>query len=218
MSSRPSTTTWLPHCRRSLLLKSATSSSMSYDTLKQQLIKCTSLPEQHRLQQLFHSTELGDRKPTQLLRRMQQLLGDNATATDGTLPRELFLQRLPSNIRMVLASSSDAKSLEDIAQLADKIVNIAPPTMSSLAPSPSPSTTEVDNLRAEVTHLKELVSTLYPRGRSSRNRSPSPQRNPRSHSPPPLNPGLCWYHARFGDRARNCTPPCSKSGNSPASR
>ena len=215
-------TTWLPHCRRSLPLKSATSSSMCPLTpatlSSSNSSSVLASPKQHRLQQLFHSTELGDRKPTQLLRRMQQLLGDSATATDGTLLHELFLQRLPSNVRMVLASSSDAKSLEDIAQLADKIVNIAPPSMFSLAPSPSPSTTEVDNLRTEVTHLKELVSTLYPRGRSSQNRSPSPLRHPRSHSPPPANPGLCWYHAHFGDRAKNCTPPCSKSRNSPASR
>ena len=75
-----------------------------YDVLKAQLIKRTAASEQRRLQQLFSAEELGDRKPTQLLHRLQQLAGDTPGA-DGAFLRELFLQRLPNNVRMVLAST-----------------------------------------------------------------------------------------------------------------
>ena len=160
--------------------------------------------------------ELGDLRPTQLLRRMQQLLGDSA-ATSGPLLRELFLQRIPPNVRIVFASSGDAKSLDELATLADKILDAAHTSMASIAPTSLPR--EVDDLRTEVARLKELVGSLSAGDRSTQYRSPSPRHQPRSRTPPPASShSLCWYHARFGDRARKCTPPCSQSGNFQASR
>ena len=89
---------------RDLLLKPPTDDP--YDVLKAELVKRTAASEQRKLQQLISGEELGDRKPTQLLRRMQQLLGDKlgTSADSNSFLRELLLQCLPLNVRMVLAS------------------------------------------------------------------------------------------------------------------
>lgn len=83
---------------RDLLLKPPAETPC--DVLKAELIKRTAASEQRKLQQLISGKELGNRKlmQTQLLRRMQQLLGDKlGMSTDAnTFLRELFLQRLPS--------------------------------------------------------------------------------------------------------------------------
>lgn len=192
-----------------------------YDTLKQQLIQRTAASEQRRLQQLFNTEELGDRKPTQLLRRMQQLLGDKAGAMDSSVLRELFLQRLPANIRMVLASSPDTANLENLAQLADKVVEVAAPSISAV--SATHLSDEFERLRAEVASLRKVVETLpkttankrdHPR---SRPRSPSRNRGRSSSPHPSTETPICWYHKRFDDEARKCTQPCSYSGNGQAS-
>ena len=134
---------------------------------------------------------------------------------DAKLIRELFLQRLPSNVRMVLASFGDTKPLEELAELGDNIIAAGPPGVSGVT-QPEPSR-EVEELRSELAQLRERVSTL---STSTRIRSPSPHRRlfrPRSPPPHPTPTSMCWYHARFGDMARKCTPPCSYSGNGKAS-
>ena len=189
-----------------------------YDTLRDQHVKRTAASDQRRLQQLLRSEELlGDRKPSQLLRKMQQLLGDSAAATDSTFVRGLFIQRLPAYARMVLASTADTMSLEDLADLADRVVEAAPAHIAGISdnppPPPTPPTLEVEQLRSEVNRLTDLVAALSTKDRPSRRRSLTPRR-----SPSPARQVLCWYHEQFGRAARKCKPPCSHSGNDQAGR
>ena len=189
---------------RELILRPPT--DHPYDKLKEQLTKRTAALEQRQLQQLFNAKELGDRTPSQLLRHMQQLLGDKANNTDGAFLRELFLQRLPSNVCMVLASTPDNGNLEELAQLADKIMEVE-----TLAVSSVNTDTEFGQLRQEVAELKLLIQAIKQPRRRSHGRSPSP-------APQRQSQDICWYHAKFGDNARKCKPPCAKlPGNSQAS-
>ncbi|KAG0420128.1 hypothetical protein HPB47_003659, partial [Ixodes persulcatus] len=103
-----------------------------YDTLKTKLVRRTSIYEQRRLQQLQTTEELGDKTPSQMLRRLQQLLGDSSTTIDPSLLRELYLQRLPATFRMVLAPTTNI-TIEALAQLADRVVAVASPAISTVA-------------------------------------------------------------------------------------
>ena len=124
--------------------------------MKDALVQRTAGSEQRRLQQLFNTEELGDRKPTQLLRHMQQLLGDKATGLDPSFIHELFLQRLPTNVRLILASTAKAISLQELATLADKVMEVATPTVATVSPSDS-LVAEISELKAEITQVKQLL-------------------------------------------------------------
>ena len=179
---------------RDLLLKPP--AAHPYDTLKTELIKRTAASKQIKLQQLISGEELGNRKPTQ-----HDELG---TADDANFLREPFLQRLPANVRMVLASADGSM---DLADMADKVMEVATPTVAALSDA-HPDASEIK--QNEVARLADLVSSLTTR---SRRRSPSQPRRP---NPPP--PGsLCWYHTKVGQAAQKCREPCSW-GNSEAGR
>ena len=201
--------------------------SDQYKTIRKELIHRTSQSQQRRLHQLIIAEELGDRKPSQLLRKMQQLSGD--VKMDDKMLRQLFLQRMPTNVQAILASSSDSVKIEELASLADKILEVTPTLshVSHVAASPvynppapptgataAPSTTDElkDLVKALTLQVGELTKTVekMSRGRSQ-SRSNSPSGRSRSQSPRevPSDSDLCWYHYFYGKRARKCTAPCN---------
>ena len=149
-----------------------------YDTLKAELIKRTATSEQCKLQQLISREELGDRKPTQLLRWMLV-----AGAEMNAFLKELFLQHFPANVRMVLASADPAT---DLADMADKIVEVASLTIAAIPHSDKLS--ELHQLRSEVMRLTKVVASLTQQQKQckcscSRSRRPHSPAHPNSQPP-----------------------------------
>ena len=191
-----------------------------YDVIRAGLIKRTAALEQRCLQQLLTAEELGDKQPSQLLRRMQQLLGDSAVPNPGNrFLHELFLQRLPNHVRMVLASAGDMP-LEALARLANRITEVAPHTVSAVYVSPVASA--VEQLCTEIALLKDALASLqlpstqrHPSRSRSRSQASSRASSP-ALAPTRDKPTLCWYHQRFGSQANKCVSPCNWSGNAQA--
>ena len=193
------------------------------DELKEELIKLrTSASEQRRLHQLLIAEELGDRKPTQLLRRMRQLLGDHIL--EESILKQLFLQRLPTNAQLILAPTSDTVSIDQLAIVADKIMEVTPSAnqiaTAAVLPNPTPEVSETTDLRKKIDQLTKQVHALESRLRSrSKQRSSSRdnrfkkgrsrERRPNSPITTPHEGNDCWYHWRYGDKAHKCTQPCS---------
>lgn len=198
----------------------------AYDNLKATILRRTSESEGSRLRQLLTTEELGDRRPTQLLHRMRQLIGGRSLDTHDSLLRELFIQRLPPGMRMILASAAEM-SLDKLAEMADKIAEHSVPAISSLASAPPAP--QVSSLEAKIEELTAAIHALqspeHDRWRSPHRltparRSSSQARSPRRNRSPSSTrqDGICWYHQRFGEEARNCQSPCHWQGNSRASR
>ena len=111
---------------------------------------------------------------------------------------------------MVLASADPSTTLDNLADMADKIMEVAAPTVAAV------STARIDDssvkqLCEEVLRLTDLVASL---SRTHRYRRRTPSRtHPPTNTPPPSQPPpqecLCWYHAKFGADAQKCREPCN---------
>lgn len=199
---------------RDLILKPP--EEKKYDALKDRLISLFADSESARLQQLLQDTQLGDMRPSQLLAKMKDLAGQSFG--DPAL-KSLWLNRLPTQTQAILAVSSEP--LEKLAQMADKIHELAPPTpfqIQAMHQDPhssahAPWQQQIDMLADKLEKLTASINRTHgrPFRPRSRSRSRSNQRSKNDNN----NKNYCFYHNRFGAKAHKCTQPCSyaNSGN-----
>lgn len=189
-----------------------------YQRLKSELVKRLSVSRENKVKQLLMHEQLGDRKPSQFLRHLQHLAG--ADIPEDFI-KSIWLSRLPSSLQPIVASQT-LLPLDALAELADRVNDIASPTQHVAETSTSP----LDALTRQVTELTKQVNALSmevqhrPRSRDRgqqrpRGRSPSY----RSHSNYRRQP-ICWYHFTYGNKAIKCVKPCDfkMTGNIPGSQ
>lgn len=186
-----------------------------YAAVKAKLISVYAESENVKLKQLLQDLQLGDMRPTQLLSKMSDLSAGNLS--DNVL-KSLWLSRLPHNTQAILAASSEP--LTKLAEMADKIQELATPQQIHAVQTPVPS---IASLQQQIEVLSQQVANLVTTRRPpERDRESSRDRRNHRHrsssrgryKDPPR--GICFYHHNFGEKARKCSPPCSfntSSGN-----
>lgn len=132
----------------------------SYTTLKSRIIQEYEDSATLKTNKLLEECELGDQKPTTLLRKMRQL-ADSRVNDEFLL--NLFLQRLPENVRMVLTTTG-VTNLDKAAEAADKAMEFVRPNyrVSAATTTQSVSTTDVTlvAIQQQILALTEAVSKL----------------------------------------------------------
>lgn len=193
--------------------------SGKYEALKERLLSIYEESATRQLQKLLSEMELGEQKPSQLLRRMKELA--RGKIPDHTL-RLLWQNHLPPAIRAVLAVV-DNKSLDSLATTADTVMDATRPMQIAEVTAPTTSEQSTSTLiLAEIAKLSTRLDSMEVRqgrqvssGYRQRSRSTSRNRNfrrPRSISnrrTPESPDWLCSYHFRYRERARRCEQPCS---------
>lgn len=194
-----------------------------YDKIKAELISRLSASQEQRVRQLLTHEELGDRKPSQFLRHLQNLAG--AEVPDDFI-RSLWMSRLPSHIQAIIAAQVDLP-LDTVAQIVDKIheialqpnAQVAAASTSTSAPVASCSMSAIDQLMRRVDELSLQVAELSTSRSRSRGRGHSPRWRRQSRSRSRAGSDLCWYHRRFGNQSTKCRDPCSfRKGNGSSSQ
>lgn len=164
-----------------------------YAAIKNRLLKRFEMSPQAKMEKLLNSCDLGDMKPTHLLAKMQDLAA--GLNVDDNLMKMLFLQRLPLNVRSVLAIHDG--TLSKLAEMADKMLD----TNCSYVAATSPAVPDQEQLNQQIAYLTAEIHKLQTT-RSSRSRSSSRTRGNIDQ------PEMCWYHRTYGSRARQCRAPC----------
>lgn len=187
-----------------------------YTLLKEALLERNSLSESQRLETLLKDIDIGDRKPSEFYRALKQTAGQSDSITEKLIT-QLWIRKLPMQIQISLKTlpNPDVKTL---LSMADSIYEIFLMNNQGHLQAIGSSSEQliknehISRLENQIKLLTESIQKLTTNHTQQssnfkrfRSRSNSRPRNIQSDS----TEQLCWYHKKFGTKAKKCISPCN---------
>ncbi|XP_037931145.1 uncharacterized protein LOC119665958 [Teleopsis dalmanni] len=175
-----------------------------YEAVKKRSIQNFADSENRKLRRLVQECQLGDSKPTHLLRTMRDLA--SGAMNDGAI-KQLWLDRLPEAVRAVVSISED--DLDKCAQQVDQMLEMV--NYNSVAVI-NTSAQNNDHIMKAIDALSKQVAEIKTAQKRNRTRSQTPDRKLRHSTRTDSQVkrySMCYYHYRFGAEAKKCSLPCS---------
>ena len=174
--------------------------TVDYKDLKKKLLQVYSATPSERAKQFFAHlyTDISDMRPSHLLYEMRKLLTMPQTESEPQKPidllREMVLTTLPPAVRAAIPNASEMDE-ETFLKVADDLMIAHTAAKRVIAPAaPEPPAAEEEPPEPHVAPVKNQKQR-----RPFRRHYHQPQRY------------LCYFHWRFGDEAKRCEGPCSRS-------
>lgn len=182
-----------------------------YLAIKNRIMSSYAETSESKLRKLLRGIDPTNDKPTLLLQRIRHLADGQV---GDALLRTLFLEQLPEYVRGVLVISGDL-DLSALARQADKVMEATQSSVSAVhqpinSKEVAAVTRERDTSFSDLTNAVAALTEEIKRMKAdtrSRSRSSSRHRMASSEN----KSDVCYYHAKFGDDARQCRQPCSKT-------
>lgn len=202
-----------------------------YKKLKETLIKRCEESEMRRIQTVLQAVEMGNHSPSSFHRQLLRMAGDSS-ALNAELIKKLWIARLPPTIGAILIGKEE-DDISNLYEHADRIWGMSNPFNNPFCanfdlynPSSSKSkfqahvsvpqsnnsqqsqnvyeTSElvksIDALRARI----DRFESKFHNSSNNRNRSSSRNNRNRSNSRSNRDHPFCWYHYKFGVKAKKC--------------
>jgi hypothetical protein len=169
----------------------------SYARIKAALVATNTLTPYQMVDKLMAMEPLGGRKATELLTAMQKL----RPPTDDQFFAWAFLQRLPREVRVLLAQDDHA-DMRKLAEKADALLALHQPQGHDL-------TVVAAAMPSETAEEESVVAANKGQHSKKSKKKKRSERRRRSRSPAEYQSPLCYFHVRYGDKAHRCEEPCA---------
>lgn len=182
-----------------------------YENIKKLLISRCQDTEERRLDALLNRIELGDLKPSELFRQMENLAGGNSLVNKSLL-NKLWLNKLPPSIQPCIIAIESTHEQADLFKIADRIFDSTDRPKIAAVQSKQQNANDSD-IKQLLTHLSDRIKQLELRQSRPTTRNNSAHRRSfsqsRSRSETNSKNDFCWYHRRFGNKSNKCLPGCT---------